>query len=193
MKYFSVLLLSLFLSACSSTPKVVPEETKPEPPKLNVLTEVCLKPSKKITLSLITTERSGSDISAHTYQAELKSKNNIFIYSALLGFSKDLTYFTIENFLDPTTYFLMKRDFSHYKINEWSIWEDPDYLFKEGTQYKFIPLSTSIIDSTNKLLKIKFTKQDPVKVRFKLVNASEYINNLNNELFNPQEINSCVN
>lgn len=195
MKYSTILFFILVLSGCSTTHKEQPKDMEVALPTMNVLAEVCIKPSKKNTLNVVTTERSGSIISSHSYQGNLKNKtsDNMNVYSFLVGKSVDLTYFTVENFSDSTTYFLINRNFTAYKLNEWGKWEEPDYLFKEGSQYKFITLSTDAIDNTDKLLKIKFSKQEPVRVRFKLVDAQEYITKLNSDNKTVTNVSACLN
>lgn len=195
MKYSTILLFSLVLSACSTTHKEKPKDMEVTIPKMNVLADVCTKPSKKNLLNVVTTERGGAVISSHSYQGSLKSKtsDNMNIYSFLVGDSVDLTYFTVENMDDSSTYFLFNRNFNAYKLNEWGPWEEPDYLFKEGTTYKFVTLSTGVIDNTDKLLKISFSKKEPIRVRFKLVDAQEYITSLNSVHKIVTNVSSCLN
>lgn len=176
----TVVISALLLTACSTSAvkKEITEKKNIDNKYKNthVLAEVCANPSTNNHLTVNITERSGKTISSNSVQLPVKSVlgNNLNLYSVLLGHPHELTYFTVENAFQPTTYFLYKRDFTKYSMNDWSQWEDPDYLFKEGSEYKFLWLSTREIDQTHDLLKIQFKNQKSIKVRFKLTTMESY-------------------
>lgn len=175
MKYASIICTCLVLSACSSTTTKKNSEKVPALKNLPVVAEICMQAPNKNSIEVITTERGGSTISSHSYKAALQTKtmDNMSVFNSVIGTSAMLTYVTIENVLDNTTYYLFKRNFENYKINEWSDWESPDYLFKEGSQYNFLAMSNSQIDGTNNLLKINFKNVKPIKVRFQLLDKQQ--------------------
>lgn len=196
-KIIIALISSLVLGACSTTS--IKNDTVKNDNTLNdinknshVLSEICVNQSAKQTLKINSTERSGKVMSANSYDAELKAitSNKLNIFSVLLGKANDLTYTVVENTLHPSTYFLFKRNFTSYTPNTWGQWENPDYLFKEGSNYTFFWLSTREVDRTNELLKIKFKNQESVKVRFKLIPMEDYNHTV--ESFNQKEIQTNV-
>lgn len=201
MKNFIIVLIStLLFTACStSTVKTKVNDT----PNLNdfysnlsVLAEICVPAFNKSKLTIHTTERSGETISSNSSEVPLKgiTSNNFNIFSVLLGHPNELTYLVVENTFQPTTYFLFKRDYTKYPLNFWSSWENPDYLFKEGTAYKFLFLSTRESDRTHDLLKIQFKNQKPLKARFKLTTMESYNNEIqsNGSVVTSKNIPSCL-
>lgn len=194
MKYASLIFLSFVLSACSST-TVKKEKGKVNLVKnLPVVAEICMQAPNKKTVEVITTERGGSTISSHSYKAVLQTKttDNMSVFSSEIGTSATLTYVTVENILDNTTYYLFKRNFENYKINQWSDWESPDYLFKEGSQYNFLAMSNNPVDGTSNLLKINFKHLKPVKVRFQLLDKTQAQPSSDNNIIVARNSQSCL-
>lgn len=158
------------------------------------MAEICMQAPNKESIEVITTERGGSTISSHSYKAILKTKtmDNMSIFNTQVGNSATLTYITVENILDNTTYYLVKRNFTNYKVNQWSDWESPDYLFKEGSQYNFLAMSNSQIDGTSNLLKINFKHLTPVKIRFQLLDKAQPQINSDSNIIIPRNTQSCL-
>lgn len=194
MKHSIIILVSMILSACSSTSVKKDTEKLSAIKNLPVMAEVCMQAPNKESIEIITTERGGTNISSHSYKAVLQTKtmDSMNIFSSQIGNSGTLTYVTVENVLDKTTYYLFKRNFDNYKINQWSDWESPDYLFKEGSQYNFLNMSNSATDGTSNLLKINFKHLKPVKVRFQLVDKTKVQTNEDSTVIIARNTQSCV-
>jgi hypothetical protein len=190
MKKIIVILTSfIVLNGC----KTIKFAERPEDinESLNVIAEVCtIDPDDHLFGR--NTQRNTVIISSNPYTLNLHGStvDNMSLFIGNVGMVQELTYVTFLTRNDSLA--LFKRDFTKYKLGQWSVWENPDYLVKNGdsAETSFFWLSTRSKDRLNELKKVQSSQV--IKVRFKLMKLKDYfgITNVSKDI--EKDMPSCL-